>query len=98
MAKSVSSRAKGIRRANLMTCLHNVDGRDASVVTADPRYGRPPDGPASMARLLFRYLVGMKNVLFVLLASAAFAAPPSYHVVNKIKIGGAGRWDYAYVD
>ncbi len=26
------------------------------------------------------------------------AAPPTYKVVNKIKIGGAGRWDYVYVD
>ena len=31
-------------------------------------------------------------------AAFAFAAPPAYKVVNKIKIGGATRWDYAYVD
>jgi sugar lactone lactonase YvrE len=28
----------------------------------------------------------------------AVAAPPAYKVVDKIKIGGAGRWDYVYVD
>ncbi len=39
------------------------------------------------------------SLLLVLLAAgAAFAAPPSYKVVGKIKIGGAGRWDYSYSD
>src|SRR5271156_6555470 len=33
-----------------------------------------------------------------LLAVAAIAAPPTYKVTGKIKIGGAGRWDYVYVD
>lgn len=32
------------------------------------------------------------------LSSAAFAAAPAYKVLSKIKIGGAGRWDYVYVD
>jgi hypothetical protein len=27
----------------------------------------------------------------VTLAGAAFAAPPAYKVVNRIKVGGAGR-------
>jgi DNA-binding beta-propeller fold protein YncE len=42
----------------------------------------------------------MKNtILVVLLAAAtAFAAPPTYKVVSKIKIGGAARWDYAFLD
>ena len=40
----------------------------------------------------------MKKFLFVILASVALAAPPAYKVVNKIKIGGGGRWDYSYVD
>ena len=40
----------------------------------------------------------MKKFLLVMLASAALAAPPAYKVVDKIKIGGAGRWDYSYVD
>ena len=40
----------------------------------------------------------MKKSLFVILASVALAAPPSYKVVSKIKIGGGGRWDYSYVD
>jgi DNA-binding beta-propeller fold protein YncE len=31
-------------------------------------------------------------------AAVVFAAPPSYHVITKIKIGGAGRWDYAFAD
>src|SRR3981081_4325863 len=29
---------------------------------------------------------------------AAFAAPPTYRVVTKIKIGGGARWDYAFID
>ncbi len=40
----------------------------------------------------------MKTSLFLMMAAAAFAAPPTYKVVTKIKIGGAGRWDYVYVD
>ncbi len=40
----------------------------------------------------------MKKFLLVLLASAALAAPPAYKVIDKIKIGGGGRWDYSYVD
>src|SRR5271157_2455344 len=46
----------------------------------------------------------MKSALLVTLAAlltaagAAFAAPPSYKVVKKIKVGGAGRWDYVYID
>jgi YVTN family beta-propeller protein len=40
----------------------------------------------------------MKKSLLVFLATVALAAPPTYKVVNKIKIGGEGRWDYAYVD
>jgi len=40
----------------------------------------------------------MKPSLLLLWAVAAFAAPPTYKVVNKIKIGGAGRWDYSFVD
>lgn len=40
----------------------------------------------------------MKALPLLLLASVAFAAPPSYKVVSKIKIGGVGRWDYSYSD
>jgi YVTN family beta-propeller protein len=36
--------------------------------------------------------------LFLLTAAAVFAAAPTYKVVNKIKIGGATRWDYVQVD
>jgi DNA-binding beta-propeller fold protein YncE len=36
--------------------------------------------------------------LFLLTAAAVFAAAPTYKVVNKIKVGGATRWDYVYVD
>ena len=32
------------------------------------------------------------------MAAAVFGAAPAYKVVNKIKIGGATRWDYVYVD
>ena len=42
----------------------------------------------------------MKSSLLTLflVAFAALAAPPTYKVTGKIKIGGAGRWDYVYVD
>jgi YVTN family beta-propeller protein len=40
----------------------------------------------------------MKKFLLVMLAAVALAAVPSYKIVNKIKIGGGGRWDYAYAD
>src|SRR6201996_4480565 len=40
----------------------------------------------------------MKSLLLLAFAAAAIAAPPTYKVVGKIKIGGAGRWDYVYVD
>ncbi len=40
----------------------------------------------------------MKTSLLLILATAAFAAPPTYKIVTKIKIGGAGHWDYVYVD
>ncbi len=40
----------------------------------------------------------MKMLLLLTLAAAAMAAPPTYKVAGKIKIGGAGRWDYVYVD
>jgi len=40
----------------------------------------------------------MKTTLFLMLAAAALAAPPSYKVITKIKVGGAGGWDYVFVD
>jgi YVTN family beta-propeller protein len=40
----------------------------------------------------------MKKFLLVTAAAFAFAAPPSYKVITKIKIGGGIRWDYAYLD
>ena len=40
----------------------------------------------------------MRKFLLVAVATLAFAAPPAYKVINKIKIGGATRWDYAYLD
>src|ERR1700722_12261010 len=40
----------------------------------------------------------MKTLVCLLMAATAFAAAPEYKVVGKIKIGGAGRWDYVYVD
>lgn len=39
----------------------------------------------------------MKKLTLVTIAVLAFAAP-TYKVVDKIKIGGATRWDYCYVD
>lgn len=40
----------------------------------------------------------MKPLLALALTATAFAAPPTYKVTGKIHIGGAGRWDYVYVD
>jgi YVTN family beta-propeller protein len=34
----------------------------------------------------------------LIVATTAFAAPPAYKVINKIKIGGGVRWDYAFLD
>jgi len=40
----------------------------------------------------------MRYLLLLVAATFAFAAPPVYKVQSKIKIGGATRWDYVYVD
>jgi DNA-binding beta-propeller fold protein YncE len=40
----------------------------------------------------------MKTFVLLLAVGSVFAAAPEYKVVGKIKIGGAGRWDYVYVD
>ncbi|HVO98017.1 MAG TPA: YncE family protein [Bryobacteraceae bacterium] len=40
----------------------------------------------------------MKKFMLVAAAAMVFAAAPTYKVVNKIKVGGATRWDYAYLD
>jgi len=42
----------------------------------------------------------LKKVLLPLVAAAALfaAAAPAYKVSSKIKVGGATRWDYVYVD
>jgi YVTN family beta-propeller protein len=40
----------------------------------------------------------MKKFLLVTVAVFAFAAPPAYKVIDKIKIGGGTRWDYAFLD
>ena len=40
-----------------------------------------------------------RAVLVLLLSSAALAAnPPQFKVMDKIKLGGEGGWDYLYVD
>ena len=50
-------------------------------------------------RTLERSAVHMKKSLLpILLAATALAAPPTYKIVGKIKIGGVGRWDYSYSD
>ena len=36
--------------------------------------------------------------LLLIVAVATFAAPPTYKVITKIKVGGGTRWDYAYID
>ena len=40
----------------------------------------------------------MKRVFLLTAAVIALGAPPAYKVVDKIKIGGGTRWDYAYLD
>ena len=40
----------------------------------------------------------MKKSILVFLAVAAFAAAPTYKVLNKIHVGGATFWDYPYLD
>ncbi len=40
----------------------------------------------------------MKTPLLLIVAVAALAAPPTYKIVDKIKIGGGVRWDYLYAD
>ncbi len=44
----------------------------------------------------------MRTRTLLALATAAvfvvFAAAPTYKVINKVKIGGGVRWDYAYLD
>ena len=40
----------------------------------------------------------MRASLLLILATAAFAAAPTYKVITKIKIGGGTRWDYCYLD
>src|SRR5437660_5236802 len=40
----------------------------------------------------------MKTTILLIVATSAFAAPPTYKVINKIKVGGGVRWDYAYLD
>ena len=38
------------------------------------------------------------SLLLIVTAAAAFAATPTYKIITKIKIGGANRWDYAFLD
>src|SRR6201999_820413 len=45
-----------------------------------------------------RSKITMRYILALAIATAAIAAPPTYKVTGKIHIGGAGRWDYVYVD
>jgi len=40
----------------------------------------------------------MKKLLLVTAAVFALAATPPYKVIDKIKVGGATRWDYCFVD
>jgi DNA-binding beta-propeller fold protein YncE len=40
----------------------------------------------------------MKTMLLLAFMAAVVNVPPTYKVINKIKIGGAGAWDYVQVD
>ena len=39
-----------------------------------------------------------RSALILLVTLVALAAAPGYKVVDKIKIGGAGQWDYVFID
>ena len=39
-----------------------------------------------------------RSALILIMALVALAAAPGYKVIDKIKIGGGGGWDYVYVD
>ena len=48
---------------------------------------------------LFLYAAAMQRLTrATLIAAASLIAAPNYHVIDKIKIGGATRWDYITVD
>lgn len=59
-----------------------------------------------MTKLAHERMNQMKSKLPMVFAAAALvaavfpalAAPPAYKVIGHIKIGGAGTWDYVYVD
>ncbi|MET3105446.1 YVTN family beta-propeller protein [Oxalobacteraceae bacterium GrIS 1.18] len=38
------------------------------------------------------------SLMMFALSGSVFAAPPDYKLVDTIKIGGAARWDYIYMD
>ena len=40
----------------------------------------------------------VSSVLAAMAAAAALGAPPAYKVTGHIKIGGAGSWDYVFID
>src|SRR5438876_10601516 len=40
----------------------------------------------------------MKLFLITALCGSIFAADPGYKVLQKIKVGGNGGWDYVYID
>src|SRR5512143_1977723 len=39
-----------------------------------------------------------RSALILLVTLVALAAAPGYKVGDKIKIGGAGQWDYVFID
>src|SRR6185436_9872158 len=59
---------------------------------------RPPFSESSVSPVMLSEEHPMKKTVLLLLATAALAAAPAYKVVNKIKIGGGTRWDYAFLD
>ena len=89
----------GRRLANAATSGHRGDRRH-------PRLDGPFPGGDSGRSLLYRRperLIGkgvtqMKKILTVALVAAAAFAAEGYKVLNKIKIGGTGGWDYVAVD
>src|SRR5665213_3055945 len=56
------------------------------------------EAPGKLLRPRKEFALLKKILLLVMAAGALFAAAPVYKVTGKIKIGGATRWDYVFVD
>ena len=82
----------------------DIEGAHLIEVDGGRRGGGYPSGNLQLAPLYSQVhlrkdiLVKKISLLLVLAAAIGAAAPPTYKVIGKIKIGGGTRWDYAYID